>query len=117
MLSIVNEVNTLFFCYVFFVCDTNLYFSNILDIQERKSNLKKHIKTYYNKRIKQIERFKVENERKEKKKKKFRLDTSHKIFPSLVLTIPLSQVYSQINNKVISNVKLEGLGPEKVSVK
>ena len=36
---------------------------------------------------------------------------------SLILTIPLSQVYSQTNKKVINNVKLEGFGVENVSIK
>ena len=31
-------------------------------------------------------------------------------FPSLILTVPLSQVYSQTNKKVISTIKLKGLG-------
>ena len=60
----------------------------------------KHIIT--NKQSKQ-EDLKAENKRKEKEK--FRLDTLHKSFPSLILTISLSQVYSQTNKKVISNIK------------
>ena len=51
------------------------------------------------------------------KKKEFRLDTSHKSFPNLILTVPLSQIYSQTNKKVICNVKLKGLGLEKVLIK
>ena len=35
---------------------------------------------------------------------------------SLILTIPLGQIYSQSNKKVISNVKLKGLGPKKVPI-
>ena len=72
----------------------------------------KHILT--NKQSKQ-EDLKAENKRKEKEK--FRLDTLHKSFSNLILTVPLSEVYSQINTKVISNVKLEGLGAENVSIK
>ena len=47
----------------------------------------------------------------------FRLGTAHKSFPSLILTIFLSQIYSQTNKKVIRNVKLEGLGRKKVLIK
>ena len=54
---------------------------------------------------------------KERKKEKFRLDTSHKSFPNLILTIPFSQIYLQTNKKVICNIKLKGLGLEKVSIK
>ena len=50
-------------------------------------------------------------------RKSLRLDTSHKNFLSLILTVTLSQIYSQTNKKVISNIKLEGLEPEKVSIK
>ena len=46
-----------------------------------------------------------------------RLNALNKSFPSLILTIPLSQVYSQNNKKVISNIKQKGLGLEKVSIK
>ena len=60
-------------------------------------------------------------ERKAKKKKKqrerVRPNTLNQSFPSLILTIPLNQVYSQTNNKVISNIKLEGLGPGNVPIK
>ena len=52
------------------------------------------------------EDLKLENKRKEKEKEKFRLDTSNKSLLSLILTIPLSQVYSQTN-----------MGPENVSIK
>ena len=82
----------------------------ILSIQKHKPNLKKHIKTHCNKQNGKQKDLKAKNKRKEKEK--FRLDTSHKSFPSLVLTVPLSQVYSETNKKVISNVKLKGLGPE-----
>ena len=50
--------------------------------------------------------------RKRNKKKRVRLNTLNKSFPNLILTIPLSQIYSKTNKKVISNIKLEGLGPE-----
>ena len=33
------------------------------------------------------------------------------------MTILLSQIYSETNKKLISNVKLKGLGPEKVLIK
>ena len=52
-----------------------------------------------------------------KKKKKFRLDTPHKSFPSLILTVPFNQIYSQTNKKVISNFKLKGLGLDKIPTK
>ena len=54
---------------------------------------------------------------KEKEKERFRLDTSQKSFLSLILTVPFNQIYSQTNKKVISNVKLEGLGPKNVPIK
>jgi len=51
------------------------------------------------------------------KRKTERLNTSNKRFTSLILTVPLSQIYSQTNKRVISNVELKGLGPEKILIK
>ena len=88
----------------------------ILSIQKPKPNLERHVRTYLNKQTKQTRGF-MSRKIKEREKEKFRLDTSHKSFTSFILTIPLSQIYSQTNKKMISNVKLEGLGPENVSIK
>ena len=52
---------------------------------------------------------------KRKEKEKFRLDTSHKSIPSLILIVSLNQ--AQTNKEVISNVKLKGLGLEEVPIK
>ena len=46
---------------------------------------------------------------KEKREKRVRPKTLNKSFPSLILIVPLSQVYSQTNKKVISNIKLKRL--------
>ena len=52
-----------------------------------------------------------------KEKERVKLNTLNKSYPRLILTVLLNQVYSQTNKKVISNIKLKGLGPEKVSIK
>ena len=46
---------------------------------------------------------------KEKREKRVRPKMLNKSFPSLILIVPLSQVYSQTNKKVISNIKLKRL--------
>ena len=48
-----------------------------------------------------------------KKKRRVRLNTLNKSFPSLILTVPLG-LHKPI---VISNVELNGLGPEKILIK
>ena len=49
-----------------------------------------------------------------KRGKKFRTYTSK---TSLTLTIPLNQIYSQSNTKLISNPKTPRSRPEKVSIR
>ena len=78
-------------------------------------SLENYVKTYSNNKQNKQEDLKANNKRKEKEK--FKRIPHTKSFPSLILTVPLSQVYSQTNKKVISNVKLKGLGPEKVLIK
>ena len=34
-----------------------------------------------------------------------------------ILIVPLSQVHSQTNKKVNSNIKIKGLGPKKIPIK
>ena len=47
---------------------------------------------------------------KEKQKENFRLNTSNKALQALFFTIPLSQIYSQFNKRVISSLKLKDQG-------
>ena len=51
-------------------------------IQKHKTNLENHIKTYYNKQKSKQKDLKEKYDMKEKER--FRLDTSHKSFPSLI---------------------------------
>ena len=47
---------------------------------------------------------------KERKKKKFRLDTLKKSSSSLILIVLLSQIYLQFNKKWLVNIKLKDQG-------
>ena len=51
------------------------------------------------------------------KKKSLELNTSKQKLLGLILTIPLSQIYSQSNKKVISNLKTQRSMPKKASIK
>ena len=56
---------------------------------------------------------------KRKENEKFRLDTSHKSSSSLIFDRSLSQIYSQFNKNVISNLKLKikaGKGPNQKKI-
>ena len=52
-----------------------------------------------------------------KRRSKVLTNTSNKSSSSLILIVSLSQIYSQTNKKVISNVKQKGLGSEKIQIK
>ena len=54
---------------------------------------------------------------KRKGKSKVWTNTPKKSPSSLILTAPLNQIYSQTNEKVIRNFKLNGLGAKKVPIK
>ena len=81
----------------------------------KRAKLNKHVQT----KTKQENKIKtqMQNKKGRKRKRKVRLNTLDKSFPSLNLTVSLNQIYSQINKRVISNIKLKGLGLEKVSIK
>ena len=51
------------------------------------------------------------------KKKSLELNTSKQKLLGLILTIPLSQIYSQSNKKVIINLKTQRSMPKKASIK
>ena len=51
-----------------------------------------------------------EQKRREMKKENFETNTSKKSSSSLILTVPLSQIYSQFNKRMISNLKLKDQG-------
>ena len=52
-----------------------------------------------------------------KKKKSLELNTSKQKIVGLFFTVPLSQIYSQSNKKVISNLKTQRSMPKKASIK
>ena len=51
------------------------------------------------------------------KKKSLELNTSKQKLLGLILTVPLSQIYSQSNKEVISNLKTQRSRPKKVTIK
>ena len=69
---------------------------------------------YKHKLSKKRLKHKRKTKKEEKRKRRVRLNTLNSSFPSLILTIPISQIYSQTNKRLISNFKLKGFGPKKV---
>ena len=51
------------------------------------------------------------------KKKSLELNTSKQKLLGLILTVPLSQIYSQSNKEVISNLKTQRSRPKKVTIR
>ena len=54
---------------------------------------------------------------KKRKKKSLELNISKQKLLGLILTVPLSQIYSQSNKEVISNLKTQRSRPKKVTIR
>ena len=72
-----------------------------------KPRIYKNNKTYYNKKLRQMERLKHKKNLKKNGKERFRLIPQRKALQDWFLTVPLNQIYSQLTKRVISNLKLK----------